>query len=77
MIYCVSYSYGKYGLINGYLHKNNAHDNYRMCRGRFLNFFVGSLIFENNEDDYGYAEEFHEKLDYIIHRIQEIEERIE
>lgn len=39
--------------------------------------FIGSLIFENNEDDYGYAEEFHEKLDYIIHRIEELEERIE
>ena len=39
--------------------------------------FIGSLIFENNEDDDGYAEEFHEKLDYIIHRIEEIEERIE
>ena len=39
--------------------------------------FIGSLIFENNEDDCGYAEEFHEKLDYIIHRIEEIEERIE
>ena len=39
--------------------------------------FIGSLIFKNNEDDYGYAEEFHEKLDYIIHRIEEIEERIE
>ena len=39
--------------------------------------FIGSLIFENNEDDDGYAEEFHEKLDYIIHRIEELEERIE
>ena len=76
MIYCVSYSYGKYGVINGYLHKNNAHDNYRMWRGHYLIVF-GSLIFENNEEDYGYAEEFHEKLDYIIHRIEEIEERIE
>ena len=40
---------------------------------------VGSLIFEDNdhndEHDYGYVEEFHEKLEYIIHRIDELEER--
>ena len=42
---------------------------------------VGSIIFDvhdhDEEHDYGYVEEFHEKLEYIIHRIDELEERIE
>ena len=42
---------------------------------------VGSLIFEghDNEDehDYGYVEELYEKLEYINHRIDELEERLE
>ena len=40
---------------------------------------IGSLIFENNDDDndYGYVEEFHEKLEFIIHRIDQLEERLE
>lgn len=40
---------------------------------------IGSLIFEDHEDDhdYGYVEEFHEKLEYIIHRIDDLEERLE
>ena len=40
---------------------------------------VGSLIFEghdhNDEHDYGYVEELYEKLEYISHRIDEVEER--
>lgn len=38
---------------------------------------VGSFIFEGHdhadEHDYAHIEEFHEKLDYIIHRFEEIE----
>ena len=41
---------------------------------------VGSLIFDvhdhDDEHDYGYVEEFHEKLEYIIHRIDDLEERL-
>ena len=36
---------------------------------------VGSLIFE--EHDYGYVEELYENLEYISHRIDELEERLE
>ena len=39
---------------------------------------VGSLIFEghdhDDEHDYGYVEELYEKLEYISHRIDEVEE---
>ena len=42
---------------------------------------VGSLIFEGHdpedEHDYGYVEELYEKLEYINHRIDELEERLE
>ena len=42
---------------------------------------VGSLIFEghdyDDEHDYGYVEELYEKLEYISHRIDEVEERLE
>ena len=42
---------------------------------------VGSLIFEDHdhedEHDYGYVEELYEKLEYISHRIDELEERFE
>ena len=42
---------------------------------------VGSLIFEghdhNGEHDYSYVEELYEKLEYISHRIDELEERLE
>ena len=42
---------------------------------------TGSLIFEGHDHDdeynYGYVEEFHEKLEYIIHRIDELEEQLE
>ena len=42
---------------------------------------VGSLIFEghdhDDEHDYGYVEELYEKLEYISHRIDELEERLE
>ena len=42
---------------------------------------VGSLIFDGNdhddEHDYGYVEELYEKLEYINHRIDELEERLE
>ena len=42
---------------------------------------VGSLIFEDHdhedEHDYGYVEELYEKLEYISHRIGELEERLE
>ncbi len=41
---------------------------------------VGSLIFESNdndEHDYSYVEELYEKLEYISHRIDELEERLE
>ena len=42
---------------------------------------VGSLIFEgrdhNDGHDYGYVEELYEKLEYISHRIDELEERLE
>ena len=42
---------------------------------------VGSLIFDghdhNDEHDYGYVEELYEKLGYISHRIDELEERLE
>ena len=42
---------------------------------------VGSLIFEghdhDDEHDYGYVEELYEKLEYISHRIEELEERLE
>ena len=43
---------------------------------------VGSLIFEghdhdhDDEHDYGYVEELYEKLEYISHRIDELEERL-
>ena len=36
---------------------------------------VGSSIFE--EHDYGYVEELYENLEYISHRIDELEERLE
>ena len=42
---------------------------------------VGSLIFEghghNDEHDYGYVEELYEKIEYIYHRIDELEGRLE
>ena len=42
---------------------------------------VGSLIFDghdhDDEHDYGYVEELYEKLEYISHRIDELEERLE
>ena len=42
---------------------------------------VGSLIFEDHdhedEHDYGYVEELYEKLEYISHRIDELEERLD
>ena len=41
---------------------------------------VGSLIFEshdNDEHDYSYVEELYEKLEYMSHRIDELEERLE
>ena len=42
---------------------------------------VGSLIFNGHdhdkEHDYGYFEELYEKLEYISHRIDELEERLE
>ena len=42
---------------------------------------VGSLIFgghdHDDEHDYGYVEELYEKLEYISHRIDELEERME
>lgn len=40
---------------------------------------TGSLIFEghDHEDDYGYIEELYEKLEYIIHLIDELEEQLE
>tara|TARA_B100000123_G_scaffold268632_1_gene243555 strand:+ start:262 stop:573 length:312 start_codon:yes stop_codon:yes gene_type:complete len=42
---------------------------------------LGSLIFKEHhyedEDDYSDVEEFHEKLEYIIHRIDGAEERFE
>ena len=42
---------------------------------------TGSLIFEghdhDDEYDYGYVEELYEKLEYIIHRIDELEEKLE
>ena len=42
---------------------------------------VGSLIFDghdhDDEHDYGYVEELYEKLEYINHRIDELEERLE
>ena len=41
---------------------------------------VGSLIFDGHdhedEHDYGYVEELYEKLEYISHRIEELEERL-
>ena len=40
---------------------------------------VGSLIFNghdhDDEHDYGYVEELYEKLEYISHHIDEVEER--
>ena len=42
---------------------------------------VGSLIFyghdHDDEHDYGYVEELYEKLEYISHRIDKLEERLE
>ena len=42
---------------------------------------LGSLLFEghdhDDEHDYGYVEELYEKLEYISHRIDEVEERLE
>ena len=42
---------------------------------------VGSLIFDghdhDDEHDYVYVEELYEKLEYIHHRIDELEERLE
>ena len=42
---------------------------------------VGSLIFDGHDHDdehnYGYVEELYEKLEYINHRIDELEERLE
>ena len=42
---------------------------------------VGSLIFEghdhDDQHDYGYVEELYEKLEYINHRVDELEERLE
>ena len=41
---------------------------------------VGSLIFDghdhDDEHDYGYVEELYEKLEYINHRVDELEERL-
>ena len=41
---------------------------------------VGSLIFyghdHDDEHDHGYVEELYEKLEYISHRIDEVEERL-
>ena len=41
---------------------------------------VSSLIFDghdhDDEHDYGYVEELYEKLEYINHRIDELEERL-
>jgi len=43
--------------------------------------FVGSLIFYvhdyDDERNYGYVEEFYEKLEYFIQRIYELEEYLE
>ena len=42
---------------------------------------VGSLIFESHdhdeEHDYGYVEKLYEKLEYISHHIDKLEERLE
>ena len=42
---------------------------------------VGSLIFDGHDHDdkhdHGYVEELYEKLEYINHRIDELEERLE
>ena len=42
---------------------------------------VGSLIFEghdhDDENDYGYVEELYEKLEYINHRVDELQERLD
>ena len=42
---------------------------------------VGSLIFDchdhDDEHDYGYVEELYEKLEYVSHRIDELEDRLE
>jgi hypothetical protein len=42
---------------------------------------LGSLIFDGHhhkdEHDYSYVEDFHEKLEYIIHRIDGAEERFD
>jgi len=42
---------------------------------------VGSLIFESHdhdeEHDYSYVEELYEKLEYISHHIDKLEERLE
>ena len=42
---------------------------------------VGSLIFQGqdhaDEHDYSYVEELYEKLEYINHRVDELEERLE
>ena len=42
---------------------------------------VGTLILyghdHDEEHDYGYVEELYEKLEYISHRIDELEERLE
>ena len=42
---------------------------------------VGSLIFESHDHDeehnYGYVEELYEKLEYISHHIDKLEERLE
>ena len=42
---------------------------------------VGSLIFDghdhDDEHDYSYVEELYEKLEYINHRFDELEERLE
>ena len=42
---------------------------------------VGSLIFDghdhDDEHDYGYVEELYEKLEYINHRIDQLEELLE
>ena len=42
---------------------------------------LGSLILNghdhDDEHDYGYVEELYEKLEYINHRIDELEERLE
>ena len=37
---------------------------------------VGSVIMDGHDHGEGHQDEYHEKLDYIIHRIDELEERL-